>query len=694
MVTIDPQTKSGAPQPILGLNAIRDKTRESQLTVWQVVKIRFRYQCLKWSGVKVGDWLNNNVFGVQIPDEVKAAYAKNKSGRSNISGGYDYDPDKMVDDFNKPILNPVYAFHEALFANGDKNKCREDNPYRGKKLCVSEAWLFCAQVDEHGKILKDPKIREGIGSAWPADHKIMHLQGDKEYREAASSAYRVHQELPKLARESRAMRESIFSKLKEDGFLDGDDFGGAGGYDPNQYSEFAPLMGGPFYRQMYMYDTLKQIAYAFEAVNHNPIAKAIIRILVQYGLGRRFDVRIKDPAQNNAWAQFNNQHKIVDKICTFWGKEAETYGDFILDTDYWESVDPSTIWDIITDAEHVNDEYYYYQSYPTAYQMFTGFKVPQEPGSEDQKASDYIVRQIPAMKLLHMKLNCMSNEKRGRSSIFAVLGWLKRFKDLMNAQVIREWLYSCFMWDVEINGSQSDINNYMAANNEIPLPGSRHVHNQQVKMTPLPAIPSATKSGSAGVYESLLCFIAVACGIPKEFLNIVSSTSGGGSRAGALTSAEPFTKMVEDIQARWESFVKDIFVKAMGQVGIQASRDDVEVLFPSVTKDATSDVLNNLVLCEQQGWFDNQMCAEMAAKEMNVTEFNYMEVQQKKLKLARAGFTQPNTPAPGSRFGNGQGGDDSNVGGDGGVHPGGANPGGSEIHGSGAEDLKAQLTTL
>lgn len=688
MVTVDPQTKSGAPQPVQGLNQIRDHKFESQLTFKQHLKLWWRYQCLKLSGLKVATWLG-------VPEEVQTKYVESKksAGQSAIAGGLAYDPDSIVDEFKKPILNPVLAFHEALFADGDRTKCRADNPFAGKKVRVNEAWLFCGQVDEHGKLLRDPKIRESIGSTWPLDHKILYVQGDDEYKKTANAAYMEHQVLPKVAKESRAMRAKILGQLKEDGFFQGDDFGGAGGYDPNQYSEFAPLMGGPFYRQMYMYDFLKQIAYAFEAGNHNPIAKAIIRILTQYALGRRFDVRIKDPVKEAAWNTFNNKHKIIEMICTYWGKEAETYGDFILDTDFWESVDPSTIWDIITDAEHISDEYYYYQSYPTAYQMFTGFNVPGEPGSQDQKASDYIIRQIPAMKLLHMKLNCMSNEKRGRSSIFSILGWLKRFKDLMNAQVIREWLYSCFMWDVEINGSQSDVNNFLAANSEIPLPGSKFVHNQQVKMQPLPAIPSATKSGAGGVYESLLCFIAVACGIPKEFLNIVQSSSGGGSRAGALTSAEPFTKMVEDIQARWESFVKDIFVKAMGQVGIVANRDDVEVLFPSVTKDSTADTLANLVTCEMQGWFDNQMCAEMAAKEMNVTEYNYAEVQLKKQKLQRAGFGVPDMPAPPSRFGN----PGSNAGSDsadGGVNPGGANPGGSEIHGSGAQKLKKQLTTL
>lgn len=687
MATVDPQTRSGAPQPLQSLEAIRDKQAEAKAPFLDRVRLWIRWVGLSFAGTKVSDWIG-------VPKEVQAAAKEIKAAFSTTGPGYKYDPDEIVDQFTKPILNPVYAFHEALFANGDKSKCRPDNPFAGKKLKVSEAYLFCGQVDEHGKLLRDPRIRESIGSQWPLDNKIEYVKGDEAYRKTATAAYRTHQELPKIAKESRERRESIRKTLKEDGFFDDFEFQSTGGYDPNQYSEFAPIMGGPFYRQLYMHDFLKQIAYAFEAFNHNPLAKAIVEILVDYALGRRFDMKIKDPAMKLAWDQFDEQYKIIENVCTVWGKEAETYGDFILDTDYWESVDPSTIWDIITDAEHVNDEYYYYQSYPTAYQMFTGFKVPQEPGSEDQKPADYIIKQIPAMKLLHMKINCMSNEKRGRSSLFSILGWLKRIKDLYNAQVIREWLYSCFMWDVEINGSQGDINTYMSQNNEIPLPGSRHVHNQQVKLTPMPALNTAFKGGT-GIGEEIISFIAVAMRIPTQFLNVVQKMGGGsGSRAGALTAAEPFTKKVEGIQARWESFMKDIFVKAMGQRGIKAKESDVEVLFPSVTKDATADTLKNIQLCEMQGWLDNQTAAEMAAKELNITEFNYVDVQQKKQKLARQGITPPTVgqQPPASRFGqtstNGNGSSKN------GVHAGGDNPGGSEIHGSGAQDLKDQLRTL
>jgi len=640
-----------------------------------------RWIGLCWSGTKVADMMG-------VPKHVQDAYLQLKHAPSSggFIGGYDYQPDSVVESFKKPIMNPVVAFHEALVADGDASRCRPENPFRGQKLSVREAWIFEGQVDEAGVLLRDPKVREAIGSKWPVPQRVRHVRSNEEYRALYAKATEVHRHQPersKMARDNACLRESAIRKLKEDGFLDFDFMtdGSNAAFDPNQYTEFAPLMGGPFYRQLYMYDFLRQVAYAFEAQNHNPVAKAITRILVQYAFGRRFEMRIDDDQKKYVWEECESRYGITRKVCEFWAKESETYGDFILDTDTWESVDPSTIWDIITNPEHVSDEYYYYQSYPTAYQMFTGYTVPGEPGAEKQAASEYIIRQIPASKLLHMKLNCMSNEKRGRSSYFSILGWLKRIKDLYNAQVIREWLYSCFMWDVTVKGSAGDVNAYVSQNSQIPLPGSRHVHNEAVTMTPMPAI--ATRGGARGgsVGEELMCFIAVACGIPKEFLNVVSS-GGGGSRAQALTSAEPFTKMIEDIQARWETFITSIFRVVIEKAGLKYKEGDVEILFPSVTKDTTSETMKNLQVAETMGWLAKRTTAEMAAKELNITQYDFEEEQNKIRQDKSDGFDLTGQPMiPAGRTGE----DDPEN--DGGI-------GDSPIHGKGKEDLEDDLTSL
>lgn len=573
------------------------------------------------------------------------AFAEMEAGRPAGSAGrfnFDewttmYKPDEMVDSFNQPVMNPMIAFHEAVMANGDEKKLSESNPYRGMKINVVEALLYKARVDEEGK-----PVREAHGG-WPMPYKMQKVVGNDGYRTAVLEAVAAMQSLPVRAKKAREAKSELLRKMREDGFVDDNFLGTQGSFDPNQYTEFVPLTGGPFYRQLYIYDFLRMIAYAFEAHNHNPVAKAIIRIITQYAFGRGFDVRIDDDKKKKLWEDYEEKYNITRNICQFWSKEAEIYGDFMLNKRTWKSIDPSTVLDIVTDAENVDHEFYYYQSFPTAYQMYTGFRVPGELGSEKAKASDYIVRQIPASDVLHMKINCVSNEKRGRSTLFPILGWLKRVKDLYNAQVIREWLYSSFIWDVSVKGSASDVSAFAAQFPNMPNPGTPYFHNQAVELKPMAALESrGTRGGSMG--GELLSFIATACGIPREFLNVQSQ--GGGSRVQALTSAEPFTKAIEDVQSRWEAFITEMFKTMLDQNGIKYEEGDIEVLFPSVTKDTTTETIANLALVEAQGWLSKRTAGEMAAKELNITTYDFEDEQSKLKKDQEDGMNLTSSPVP------------------------------------------------
>lgn len=676
--------------------SFRDAERTPGLGFWKRVQLRLRWLKLNLSVVpKVGDLLG-------VPKPVQDAFKESAQlGAAGAATGgalvdvmaSSYTPDRQVEALAKPVLNPMIAFHEALLADGDAAKCTQGNPFAGQKVRVEEAWLFEAQTDENGRILTDPKIREAIRSPWPKPDRVRHVRGHAAYVEAFQKAQATHAAQPARAqagREAIAGKLAFWRSLQEDGFLAGTDTPNnlfSSSFDPNQYTEYAPLMGGPYYRQLYIYDFLQQVAYAFEAWNHNPLAKAIIRIITQYALGRRFTVQVKDGQKKKLWEDYAERTDYIRMVCEFWSKETEIYGEFDYDWQNGVALDPSTIWDIITDPDRVDIEYYAYQSYPTAYQMFTGYSVPGEPKAADQPGSAYIVRQIPSWKLLRLKKNCVSNEKRGRSSLFPILGWLKRVKDLYNAEVIREWLYSCFMWDVTLkNANQSDVNAYVAANTAIPLPGSKNIHNDKVEIQAMPAIATGGRGGGGGVVaENVLCFIAVAMNIPKEFLNI-TTPAGGGSRAMALTSAEPFTKMVEDVQAGWEWFTTQVFKRVIESAGLKFEKDDLEVTFPSVTKDTTTEALKNLTVAEEMAWLSHKRCMEMAAKELNVTNFDPDQETADIESERQQGIGPTGGLPPGGRFGfPGQPPDAG--------QPGGVD-GGSEIHGKGKVGLSTNLKTL
>jgi len=613
-----------------------------------------------------------------VPKDVRKAWAQMVPGQA-------YDPDQEFDALKKPVLNQAFALCEAAQNAGVKDaKWTEGNPFKASGAEVEEAWLYEAHADAQGRILRAGKALESRWGYGHRESRVVRVGGDGfkaklKAAEANFEALAKGTSASQVISEARLAAQSI---LIREGFMDAFAGGQSGSYDPNQYGEFAPIMGGPFSKQLYLHDYLSMHAYAYEAWNHHPLAKRIVKIITQYTFGRRFTLRFdgKKPKQEKAWKDFDKKFKVEKKIARFWSDESLIYGEIMLDKEKMKSVDPSTVWDIVTDPDNIEDVYYYFQSYPTQYQMFTGYQVKGEPGAAKQPSQKYIVRQIPASQIIHMKFNCVSNEKRGRSLLFPILGWLKRVKDLYNAQVISEWLQSMFTWDVTIKGDGADVAAYAAKWNVIPTPGTSHVHNENVERKAMGA-GNTGGSGSRGadIAENLLAFIATAVGIPKEFLNI--SSRGGGSRAQALTTAEPFTKVIEDMQASWEEFIKEIIAYAMDQAGVDYEEGDVEVLFPSVTKDTTTETIANLAQCETMGWFSKRTAAEMAAKEMNYTEFDFDDEQAQISDDEEKGLNKNgSTPMPpAGRFGK----------------PGLPTDGtDSEIHGQGKQDLVGDLKSL
>lgn len=573
-----------------------------------------------------GDWMGD------MSDSKKAAARLAAAPMPRMG----YDPDESFEKLaSTPVKNPVIAFNEAL----EKGK-----------VAVAEAWMFEGCFDERGKLIENKELLNHLGLVVP--YRIRYVEGSK-YLLALKDARKVVESMPgrrgRLEEAKRKHLEAV-EKLKSQGLIE-DDFNTdtiTRTYDANQYTEYTPLYGGPFNKQLYLYDYLSMHAKAFEAKNHNPIAKRIVDVLAQYAFGRRFQVRIKNERKKKVWEEFDTTNKIVHKLSEFWAKEYLTYGELMLDKTKWQSIDPSTVWDIITDPDDISKVYYYYQSYSTAFQTFTGYAVRGEPGSKNQAPIQYIIRQLPATQVLHIKGNVVSQEKRGRSILFPILGWLKRVKDYYNARVIRAQLEASFIWDDTIDGNAGDVQAHAATYSSMPLPASIFVHNKAVERKPMPAIESQGRGGSGGgISDDLLAFIATAVGIPKEFFNVVGA--GSGNRATALVGSEPFEKVIEDLQAKFEnlllSIAEDVFVDA----GVGYKKGDVEFTFPSVTKDTTSETIKNIGTGESMGYIDHQMAAEMFAAEMNITTYNYKDVQEK-IKQDKENGIDPMMP-PDGRFG-------------------------------------------
>ena len=523
---------------------------------------------------------------------------------------------------------------------------------------VARSYIMEAQFNRAGKMLKEAK----------RPYRIVPLNGHERFM---SKVGQTTLALQKMAESNRGRM-----KMKE-GF-DGSSFSG---YDPNQYTEYAPMMGGYFFAQMYLSDMLKQMAYAFEAWNHNPLAHRAINALAQYTLGRRFDWKMNKKAKDydkkqRAWDFYCNDINLRQRLSKFWVREKHIFGEQMINKKTSQSLHPATVWEIITDPVDLTNVYYYYRSYPTQYQMFTGSNVG---GGANVKAQDYIVEQIPYNQIIHIKGECTSFEKRGRSTLFPVLGWLKRIKDAYNAQVTRDQMQADYAWDVTVKGGPQDVSAFMAAYANIPKgSGNQFVHNEAVTREIVTPGAGGAK-GSSNSSDAVLAFIATGLGFPKDFFNIIAAS--GGNRATALVAAEPFTKVIEDGQADIEVLLHELAKNCFERAGLDYKEDDIEFIFPSITKDTTSETVANIQTGLQEGFISRETAGQMYAQEMNITTYDYEE-QQKALKneQSRGDILGP-MPVPAGRNGGGAPDDEPN--------PGGI--GDSPIHGSGKGDVQDEL---
>lgn len=456
---------------------------------------------------------------------------------------------------------------------------------------------------------------------------------------AAGGRRVVQMETKKFLEAYRKENSKPNLKFKEgDPFLtDGEGSGGQGiGQD------YIPLLGGPFNKQLYIYDYLKMHATAFHAYHHDPIARRIVNLKRDFTLGRGFQVTCKDPmgmALWNAFEEANDLYNLMDYVA----KEMEIYGETML----WflpnnqtkigfqlsgnqripigtiprvRIIDPSVIWEIVTYPEDITRVLYYQWVAPTQYQIYQG---RDQGGSVP--SSKFIYQQIPGDQVDHWKINCVSNEKRGRSGLFPVLGYLKRLRDTVNYAIVAMQKQAAWSIDTEIDGNQQDIDSYVDSQNalgSIAPAGSEFVHSTKVKRTY--GSNAHTSSGKNDAFDWCLSMIATGTGIPISYLN--THLAAGATKASALVGTEPVTKMFEKTQLVYEQILLKFARRLFDAFGLEGAQ--IEVTFPELVTQDRSAKLQDLSLAQTMGWVSSKRAAEIAAQELQITEYDFDKEQE------------------------------------------------------------------
>lgn len=399
--------------------------------------------------------------------------------------------------------------------------------------------------------------------------------------------------------------------------------------------QFVPLLPGPATRQLYWADYFAMSAKAFEAYQHDPLAHRAVEITIEFTLGRGIEGKCpnSEPAQK-AWDDFwalNDMDERLRRIVRSVGALGETFVRYfpLQQGLVVRELDPATIYEIVTDQEDVESVFFYHQQYTTRYQLYSppsGNIAPQ--GRTEPGVTKYIVRQIPAEEIDHVRVNSVAGEARGRSDLFPALGYIKRFRDLMTSRVVKADMEARMVWKGKVDGNQGDVQAFrrqVMPNNSPPAPGSMLVVNNAADLEAMQFSGSGDSQSATGDVDALINLIAVAVGVPKEYLGI----QGRGSRATALVATEPAAKRFEDRQRLVEQLLHRMAERVFDYAKIpEGDARVIEFTFPSIASEDRSSKLKDIAFAEANGYISKETAATVTAKELGMTTYDFDDEQK------------------------------------------------------------------
>lgn len=348
------------------------------------------------------------------------------------------------------------------------------------------------------------------------------------------------------------------------------------------------------------------------------------KIIPQFCLGRGVKGAIAHVEHQRVWNEFWRRNRMRGRTKQSL-KELVMFGEI-----FWRffntkqglivrSIDPSTIWDIVTNEDDIEDVKYYHQQY-------TRIDVNPLPGQITTPAT-VVIRQIPADQVAHYKINATSSEKRGRSELFPILGYLLRFKEFVDDRIAINKLRSMVAMDVSVEGDEAAVRSANDQFNEPPGPSAVLVHNKAVEVQ---FLNTGTGSSDASTdADTILKVIAVGAGVSEQFLGVSKSQT----RAGALISTEPDVKNFEDYQELIEEILMDTSDRVFEAARL--SPEVMEFTFPSIAQEDRSAKLKDIAFAESMDYFSKERAATMAGREFQISDYNH-ETEKQTISKERA----------------------------------------------------------
>ncbi|MGC5664937.1 hypothetical protein ACN261_31605 [Micromonospora sp. WMMD723] len=146
------------------------------------------------------------------------------------------------------------------------------------------------------------------------------------------------------------------------------------------------------------------------------------------------------------------------------------------------------------------------------------------------------------------------DDLRGEPMLGPILDHLDSYDQVISNLIDRTALARYLVWDVTVQGEQTDVDKFVAARGGLHTPpsGAVEVHNEKVTWKPQSAPTGAEEDSIAG--RNVLTLIAGGAGLSKTWL----AEPDGANRATSLTMAEPVRRRVGGVQKMWLGYQTEL----------------------------------------------------------------------------------------------------------------------------------------
>lgn len=300
----------------------------------------------------------------------------------------------------------------------------------------------------------------------------------------------------------------------------------------------------------------------------NPIGKRQVKTLTSYLVGRGLSVSSLSKDAQRAIDRFvNEKENYWDMFVREESNRIQIDGEaFVIlfinrydGTVIARDVEPNEVKEIFTDPDDYKKIIGIKRAYTRRipHEDFSGYRFEYieeviQPGLPDPRNRN-IIRDF-----VYVKIPTVATMQRGIPDLASHLYWLKQFRGILDARVALNKFRAAYIWDVTIQGTPADVEDFRNKNSRPPKPGTIKIHNQSVTWEA--KSPNIAAADAKDDIRSVKLMAVAGSGLPEHILTGDASNSNYSSTEQATL---PFIKGVEDYQDLFEFFFKDLFGKVI-----------------------------------------------------------------------------------------------------------------------------------